>query len=158
MGKWMLTVWILWAMISAAAGSVDGAEVAFDRAKLILSVPELWNMSEETATLSLPDSACILHFVLLQSRELREARREARDIWKKEFGTVDFTKREEAQINGIKMTFFYGGVEGRKLDFNELYVLTPAFRLLCIYYAIPRDNKKIGNQIRSFIDNIKPQE
>ena len=158
MKKLVISAWILWATISSISGAANGAEVAFDRARLILNVPEKWKMVEETATLSLPDSASVLHFILLQSRELREARKEARDIWKKEFGTVDFSKREDEQINGLKMTFFYGSVEGKRMDFQEIYVLTPAFRLLSIYYAIPQGNTKILNQIRSFIDDIKPKD
>lgn len=160
MRKLTISAWILWATISFVVGSANGAEVAFDRARLILNVPEKWEMSEETATLSLPDSASILHFILLQSgdRELMAGRKEARDIWKKEFDVVDSPGGEETTINGMKAAFFCGIIEGKKMDFYEVYVLTPASRLLCIYYAVPQENTEARDQIRSFIGNIKPQE
>lgn len=160
MNKLTISVWILWVMSSFAAGAVNGAEVAFDIAGLILDVPEGWNMSEETPTLSLPNKASVLHFALLQAGDqgLRAARKEARDIWMKDFTVVDSPKFEEGMINGMKAAFFYGGVEGKKLDFYEVYMLTPVSRLLCIYYTVSPDNTEIRDQIRAFIGRIKPKE
>lgn len=160
MGKRILLAGIFWAMLWVAAGTANGAEVAFDRARLILNVPEKWDMSEETATLVLPDSASVLHFILLQSgdHELMAARREVREIRKKDFSDVDSPEGEELTINGMKAAFFHGSIEGKKMDFYEVYLLTPVSRLLCIYYTVSPDSPEIQNEILGFINNIKPKE
>lgn len=131
-------------------------------AQVEITVPDTWksNQDGDVITITAPDDAMSLVFMILNPKEADKALEEVDNELEKTIGTIKWDNEGNSkpeEINGMKGEFWGGTAKEGKFQVECYSLDTPSGKKLGVYwFDTPESEKKYEKDIETIVKGLKP--